>query len=88
MSGGSWDYICYRLEELADSLSTETDPMRVAMSVKVRELAKAMHDIEWVDSGDYGKGDDTKSIKKFLGKNPEGLIAKEQIKKIKKLLKS
>jgi uncharacterized small protein (DUF1192 family) len=30
-------------------------------------VAKALHDIEWVDSGDYGPGDENKAIRACLG---------------------
>ena len=29
-------------------------------------MAKALHDIEWVDSADYGPGDDTEAIRACL----------------------
>lgn len=87
MSGGSWDYFYYKLEEVAEKLSWQDNPLRKAMGKKLKEAAAALHDIEWVDSSDYGEGDDVKAIKKFLGKNPEGIIAQEQVKRIKKLLK-
>jgi hypothetical protein len=30
-------------------------------------VIKALHDIEWVDSGDYGPGDENKAIRACLG---------------------
>jgi hypothetical protein len=66
MSGGSWDYITHRIDELADRLQSEKDPLRRLMGQRVSLLAKAIHDIEWVDSGDYSEGDDIEAINAFL----------------------
>lgn len=40
----------------------EPDPRRVAFVAHLRLVVVAMHDIEWVDSCDYGPGDDGKAI--------------------------
>ena len=69
MSGGSWDYEYQRIEELADSLRQQQCPYRRAMAERVRLLAQAMHDIEWVDSCDWSKGEELKAIKAFLGED-------------------
>jgi len=68
MSGGSYDYVCYTIENLADSIESRspTDPLRVAFTKHLRLVAKAAHDIEWVDSGDYGRGDDEAAIRAVL----------------------
>ena len=68
MSGGSYDYAYRHVEEMADILSSkDKDPLRRAFAKHLRKVAKAMHDIEWVDSGDYGKGDETKAVQDVLG---------------------
>lgn len=36
---------------------------RVWFAKLLRAVAKAAHDIEWVDSGDYGPGDEVESIR-------------------------
>lgn len=61
MSGGSYNYAYRHVEEFAESLNANT-PERKAFVSLLFNVAEAMHDIEWVDSGDYGKGDDTKAI--------------------------
>lgn len=75
MSGGSYDYLCYKIEDAAESLHrTESDSRRSSFQKLLRLISKAMHDIEWVDSCDYGNGDDYASIDavfEFLGTNPE-----------------
>ena len=77
MSGGSWNYQYHEFEELAQKLSTQPDYKRRSMAVKVAQLATAMHDIEWVDSGDYGDGDEVKSIDLFLGADRNSLMLEE-----------
>ena len=75
MSGGAYDYITFKFMEMADTLRhTDTDPRRAAFAKLLKLVAKATHDIEWVDSCDYGPGDDHASIDAvfaFLGKDPE-----------------
>lgn len=66
MSGGSWDYLYHRIQECADRLAESQDPRRLAMAPHVARLAEAMHDIEWVDSCDYGPGQEVASIDAFL----------------------
>ena len=70
MSGGSWDYFYGRLEEVASRLQCERDPLRKAFGSHLQKCAKALHDIEWVDSCDCLPGDEVKAIKAALG--PDG----------------
>jgi hypothetical protein len=75
MSGGSYSYFCFSISDFASEIrDTETNPKRAAF-VKLLELvSEAAHDIEWVDSGDYGKGDENKALDavfSFLSENPE-----------------
>lgn len=85
MSGGSWDYIYFKFDEVSSRLCASSDPLRSALGVKVAHIAKALHDIEWVDSSDYAEGDDVAAIKKALGigESPEQIVAEEAISKIK-----
>lgn len=62
MSGGSWEYVYERFEDVAARLRSESDPRRRALGRVVAKMAKAMHDIEWVDSSDFGKGDEIAAI--------------------------
>ena len=57
MSGGSMNYLYSRLEY--DANFSQDTPERRAFAKHLKLVAKALHDIEWVESGDYGKGDDT-----------------------------
>ena len=80
MSGGSWDYFYERLEEVASRLQCERDPLRKAFGSHLQKCAKALHDIEWVDSCDYGKGDEVKAIKAALGSDGPALVLSESRK--------
>jgi hypothetical protein len=75
MSGGSYDYIGFRIRDLRDQIrSQDKDPRRASFAKLMSLVGDAMHDIEWVDSGDCGEGDEHKSIDKvfhFLGTDPE-----------------
>lgn len=69
MSGGSYDYLYGRVEDMAAELvSRRPTPLRYAFAKHLKLVAKAMHDIEWVDSGDCGYGDEDEAIKAALGK--------------------
>jgi hypothetical protein len=73
MSGGSYDYAYCHAENFAASLEGDQQsiyegaskyrtPHREAFASLLRLVAKAMHDIEWVDSCDYGEGDENEAI--------------------------
>ena len=79
MSGGSWDYVFHNFEDVAERLLTEQSPARRALGNQVALIAKALHDIEWVDSGDYGRDDDEKAIQAALGDNAKELVLAELI---------
>ena len=87
MSGGSWDYLTYKMEDAADRLEIEKDPLRRAFGKKMRLFAKAMHDIEWVDSGDSGEESETDSIQKAIGENYQALVLEELVVEAKALQK-
>lgn len=64
MSGGSMNYISVRLEH--EAIFTLDTPERRAFAKHLKLVVKALHDIEWVDSGDSGKGDDSAAIRACL----------------------
>lgn len=74
MSGGSWDYAYSKFDDVADQLVESKNPLRKALGLQIRLIAKAMHDIEWVDSCDYGQGDDRAAIEAALGKNANAIV--------------
>lgn len=71
MSGGSHNYAYSKVEDMAGQLSTSDDPLRVAFANHLRLVAKAMHDVEWVDSGDSAKGSEAAAIRTVLGESAQ-----------------
>lgn len=90
MSGGSYDYAFGKIETLAEEIEVRTRArptrmatLRLAFAAHLHLVAAAAHDIEWVDSGDYGAGDEEESIRKALGPgatDAELDVAIEQVK--------
>jgi hypothetical protein len=68
VSGGSYDYACFKAEEMADELLNQKDkPERVAFGKHLKIVSKAMKAIEWVDSGDCSSPHDTDAIEEVIG---------------------
>ena len=65
MSGGSMNYIYSKLEY--DANFRQNTPERRAFAKHLKLVVKALHDIEWVDSGDCGPGDENAAIRACLG---------------------
>ena len=63
MSGGSHNYICYRIEEeLCGRMhDAELDDL-------MKDIAELAHDVEWYDSGDYGDETYREQVEKFKTK--------------------
>ena len=49
--------------EEAAAVLRSVDAERVWLVTVLRAVARAAHDVEWVDSGDYGPGDEVESIR-------------------------
>lgn len=79
MSGGSWEYIYSKVDDAADQLVESKLPIRRAFGKHLKLVATALHDIEWVDSGDYSKGGEAKSIEAALGSNATLLGIMEEL---------
>lgn len=77
MSGGSWDYLYGRIEDAASTLQNSKEPLRRAFGKHMVKVAKAMHDIEWVDSCDYSPGDEIKSIEDVLDGDGKRAVLEE-----------
>lgn len=74
MSGGSYDYAEHKLEDLAESIRHQRgNPLRKAFADHLRLIAKAMHAIEWVDSGDWSEGDEDDAVRAVV--HPDAEIA-------------
>lgn len=61
----------YLFAKVADASFREDTPLRRAFRSHLRLVAKAMHDIEWVDSGDSGAGSDDDAIRACLPRGAE-----------------
>ena len=79
MSGGSYDYVYLKIEDIIINSST---PERIAFQKHLKLVAKAMKDIEWVDSCDKSPGDESEAIRKCLSSSAvveELLISAEKL---------
>lgn len=70
MSGGHYDYAFGKVDDFADSMQART-LLRKAFKKHLFDVAKAMHDIEWVDSADWAPGDEDSAIRLCLAKSAE-----------------
>lgn len=63
MSGGSYDYICYKLEgECSGRMyDAELDDM-------IKDLCDLLHDLEWWQSSDVSEGKYRQTVDKFKAK--------------------
>lgn len=52
----------YLYQKLRDASFQQQTARRRAFAKHLEKVAKALHDIEWVDSCDYGKGDEDAAI--------------------------
>ena len=80
MSGGSMNYLYSRIEWEAD-FETDT-PERIAFAEHLKLVAKALHDIEWVDSCDYGVGDENEAIRACLAGGAKLRAAAEEARRV------
>lgn len=89
MSGGSLNYVYGKVDLAADTIedSAET-PLHRAFAAHLRKVAKALHDLEWVWSSDYGPGDEIEAIRAVLGEGAEIEAATERAEKALAELKS
>ena len=81
MSGGSLDYVFYKLDDAVDSIEKRaTTPLHKAFAAHLRDVSKALHDLEWVYSCDYSDGDEVEAIRKVINKEMELNAATKQAK--------
>ena len=72
MSGGSLDYVCYKLDDAIEVIERRaTTVLQKAFAAHLKDVSKALHDLEWVFSGDYGDGDDVEALRKVVNKEME-----------------
>jgi hypothetical protein len=64
MSGGSLNYVYQRVEQAAAEVLERADrPEHRAFAGHLLKVAKALHDLEWVWSCDYGRDDELEAIR-------------------------
>lgn len=85
MSGGCYDYGFRKIYDLADSIPATT-PLRKAFKTHLSKVAKACHDIEWVDSGDYGTGFENESIRDCFSSDVNTAVLSELLADAKAIL--
>ena len=71
MSGGSYDYIWIKIDDI-EIRNIDNNPKRNKFQKLLKLVADAMHAIEWVDSGDYGEGAEEEYIDKVFEFLKEG----------------
>lgn len=72
MSGGSYDYLGFKIDEAAGQVAVRRDtPLRRAFAAHLRLVGKAMYDVEWVDSCDSSPGDEDEAIRACLAPGAE-----------------
>ena len=88
MSGGSLDYVCYKVDDAIDTIEKRaTTVLQKAFAKHLKDVAKALHDLEWVYSGDYSEGQEVESLRKVINKELELKAATEQAEFALKQLK-
>jgi len=72
MSGGSLDYVCYKLDDAIEVIERRaTTVLQTAFAVHLKDVSKALHDLEWVYSCDYSDGDEVEALRKVVNKEME-----------------
>jgi len=74
----------HSLDEVADALQYTEYPHRRILAPLFRKLAKIMHDVEWLDSNDYGKNNlptEERLIRELLGEEAYKALMLEDIEK-------
>ena len=79
MSGGSYDYFYSKLDDMVDTIQLK-NPERKAFVKHLKKVVKALHDIEWVDSCDYGTDGEIEAIMKCISHKDVLRIAIDEAK--------
>ena len=88
MSGGSMEYLYHKVD---GAIFEDNTRLRRLFRKHLNLVAKALHDIEWVDSCDYGPGDEEKAILKVLNFKAEDAlleILREESEELARILRS
>jgi len=90
MSGGSYDYFCFKVDNFIADLRLKNDPKRIALKDLLRKVSTAVRAIEWEDSGDTGKDWTDESIDYLFNSlcaNPDIIIKASAYDELKEVLK-
>lgn len=64
MSGGSLNYVYHQVEDAARDIARLAEtPLHRAFAAHLMKVSKALHDIEWLFSADYGPGQEVEAIR-------------------------
>ena len=63
MSGGSYDYVCYKLSNECEGRMYD-----IEMNDLVKDLSEVLHDLEWWQSGDYSEDQYRETVSEFKAK--------------------
>lgn len=63
MSGGSHEYICFRIDEYLCGQMEDAE-----LNDLMEDISELAHDLEWYHSGDIGQDDYLKTVNKFKAK--------------------
>ena len=88
MSGGSWDYLCDKMDEAADRLRESGNPHRRAFGALMARCATAMHEIEWYDSCDTSGEAVQPAIEAALGANAGALVLDEARQRVEAMIEA
>ena len=67
MSGGSLDYVCFKVGEAADQIMGDKRPLYRAFGKHVKLVADALHAVEWEYSSDTCEKDTIPHLEAVLG---------------------
>ena len=77
MSGGSLDYACWKVGEIAEHVRERAKtPLHRAFAKHLSAVSQALHDLEWMLSGDTGEGSEIEAIRAVL---PKGAVLRSLI---------
>jgi hypothetical protein len=69
MSGGSLDYVYDRVHDAAQAVRRRAEtPLHRALANHLDKVSDALHDLEWVLSGDKSEGDEIPAIEACLSR--------------------
>lgn len=85
MSGGSFDYLFYRVEDSYVGNMNDID-----LNEMMKDLIKVLHDLEWYESGDIGEETYKETVNAFKGKwfnkKCKKCVLSEKLETVKKIL--